>query len=73
MVFEPWVFRSRVSRASFPNIAYFFFALRCLLFSSFSAINKRPFSRHDVPCVLRLLHIATIFDCKRNRGKLKMF
>ena len=42
-------------------------------FRVLSAINKRPFSRHDVPCVLLLLRIETICDCKRHRGKFKMF
>ena len=28
MVFEPWVFRFRVLRASFPNIAYFLFEFK---------------------------------------------
>ena len=48
MVFEPWVFRFRVLSASFPNIAYFVFEFNGVFcFRVLSAINKRPFSRHD--------------------------
>ena len=46
------MFRFRVLRASFPNIAYFVFEFSVLL---------------------RLLPIETICDCKRHRGKFKMF
>ena len=68
------MFRFRLLRASFPNIAYFLFKFMVsFFFRDLSAIYKRPFSRHDVPCVLRLLRIETICDCKRHRGKFKMF
>ena len=75
MVFKPWVFRFRVLSASLPNIAYFLFEFKVSFVFEFSVllINNQPFSRHDVSGVLRLLRIATICDCKRNRGKFKIF
>ena len=60
-----------VSFSSFPCIIF----EHCVFPFEFSVllISKRPFSRHDVPCVLRSLRIATICGCKRHRGKFKMF
>ena len=74
MVFEPWVFLFRVLRASFPNIAYFLFELKVSFVFEFSVLLINGLFLSTTYRVYYIqLRIATICDCKRHRGKFKMF